>query len=469
MEYLTIPDYKEWTPGLYLVDAGCNAGKSTFVIKELYPFAKEQHKRILMFSNRLALKGQQELLTQDTDIMLMTYQKLEFNQRQQGIEVISTYQPEDLMPLVEQFDYLVLDEAHYLFQDASFNLATETIVKMVDHYRDSKIVLMLSATPQLLQEYYGAKIDKTYTVERDYSHIKKLYAYSDREAVYKIINDVPKDEKIIFFGDSKKRLKNLHIMYEDSSYLEGQNKETNPVFRQIVTNERFDCRILFTTKVLDNGINLKDNSIKHIIIDLSDLTEFIQCLGRRRILNTDEGITVYFYSGIDSISGRYGDLKKAMRVAEEYYTVKDYNFESFSNKYRFVPNMPKFFDNTMHIVYPAYFKARYDFRFYRSIIKKETSMIDEVEKLLKIPCLLYEKVSKDYRLTQYLESNIGKKFFKPDREVLIEVFDLKKDGHLLKSRKMLNQYLKEYGFKYHINDGKEKRKAYWVIEKSSLM
>lgn len=131
--------------------------------------------------------------------------------------------------------------------------------------------------------------------------------------------------------------------------------------------------------------------------------------------------------------------------------------------------MPKFFDNSMHIVYPAYFKSRHDFRFYRSIVKKEISMIDEVEKLLKIPCLLYEKVSKDYRLTQYLESNIGKKFFKPDREVLIEVFDLKKDGHLLKSRKMLNQYLKEYGFKYHINDGKEKRKAYWVIEKSSLM
>lgn len=151
MNYLSIPDYKEWTPGLYLVDAGCNAGKSTFVIKELYPFVREQHKRILMFSNRLALKGQQEILTQGTDIMLMTYQKLEFNQYQQKIEIISTYQHEDLMPFVEQFDYLVLDEAHYLFQDASFNLATETIIEMVERYRDSKIVLMLSATPQLLK------------------------------------------------------------------------------------------------------------------------------------------------------------------------------------------------------------------------------------------------------------------------------------------------------------------------------
>ena len=130
-----------------------------------------------MFSNRLALKGQQEILTQGTDIMLMTYQKLEFNQYQQKIEIVSTYQHEDLMPFVEQFDYLVLDEAHYLFQDASFNLATETIIEMVERYRDSKIVLMLSATPQLLKKYFDMQIKKTYVVERDYSYIKKLYAY----------------------------------------------------------------------------------------------------------------------------------------------------------------------------------------------------------------------------------------------------------------------------------------------------
>ena len=227
MNYLSIPDYKEWTPGLYLVDAGCNAGKSTFVIKELYPFAREQHKRILMFSNRLALKGQQEILTQGTDIMLMTYQKLEFNQYQQKIEIISTYQHEDLMPFVEQFDYLVLDEAHYLFQDASFNLATETIIEMVERYRDSKIVLMLSATPQLLKKYFDTQIKKTYVVERDYSYIKKLYAYDDREAVFKIINDIPKNEKIVFFGDKKERLQELQRQFEDISSLKRRSMMQN--------------------------------------------------------------------------------------------------------------------------------------------------------------------------------------------------------------------------------------------------
>lgn len=467
MKYLTIPDYKEWTPGLYLIDAGCNAGKSTFVIKELYPFAKEQHKRILMFSNRLALKGQQEILTQGTDIVLLTYQKLEYNQYQQGIEIISTYQHEDLMNLVEEFDYLVLDEAHYLFQDASFNLATETIVKMVDRYRDSKIVLMLSATPQLLQEYYGSRIDKTYQVKRDYSYIQKLYAYTTRDSVYKIINDVPKDEKIIFFGDKKERLQQLQCQFENSVYLSGDNKKSEPVFEQIVKQECFNCRILFTTKVLDNGVNLKDKAVKHIIIDLSDLIEFIQCLGRRRVWDINDSVTVYFYAGIDSISGKYGELKKAMVIAEKYYTMKDHCFDVFVNEYRLVPDLPRFFDNTLHIVYPAYFKARYDFRFYRDVVKKKTSMVEEVENLLDLSSLSYEKVTKDYKLTQYLESNIGKRVFKNDRKRMIDVFNLTKDGHVLKSRNVLNQYLKDYGFGYRINEGTEKRKIYWVIERAA--
>lgn len=39
------------------------------------------------------------------------------------------------------------------------------------------------------------------------------------------------------------------------------------MFKQIVQTERFECRMLFTTKVLDNGVNLKDKAIKHIFIE----------------------------------------------------------------------------------------------------------------------------------------------------------------------------------------------------------
>lgn len=73
------------------------------------------------------------------------------------------------------------------------------------------------------------------------------------------------------FGNNKDRLQELNHRYLNSEYLSGDNKAISPVFRQIVEQESFDCRILFTTKVLDNGVNLKDRAIKHIIIEQADI------------------------------------------------------------------------------------------------------------------------------------------------------------------------------------------------------
>lgn len=44
--YLEVPNFQNWTEGLYLVDAPCGSGKSYFVFHTLYPFAKENNKKI---------------------------------------------------------------------------------------------------------------------------------------------------------------------------------------------------------------------------------------------------------------------------------------------------------------------------------------------------------------------------------------------------------------------------------------
>lgn len=108
--------------------------------------------------------------------------------------------------------------------------------------------------------------------------------------------------------------------YPDSEYLHSGNKQTCPAFRQITQSERFDCRFLFTTKVLDNGVNLKDKSIKHIIIEMPDIIEFIQCLGRKRICDAQDTIKLYFLFDFGSIAARYGVLKKDLQIANEYFT-----------------------------------------------------------------------------------------------------------------------------------------------------
>lgn len=82
--YLEVPNFQNWTEGLYLVDAPCGTGKSYFVFHTLYPFAKENNKKLIVFSNRNALKRQQELQAEGTDIELITYQKLEYNQYLNG-------------------------------------------------------------------------------------------------------------------------------------------------------------------------------------------------------------------------------------------------------------------------------------------------------------------------------------------------------------------------------------------------
>lgn len=109
---------------------------------------------MLVFSNRLALKAQQEHQAFGTDIACMTYQKMEYNVYLNGLWTLQNSVP-DLMQMVEQeFDYIILDEAHYLFQDAAFNRRTLTIFRMIEQFRKSKVIIMLSATADLLKEYF---------------------------------------------------------------------------------------------------------------------------------------------------------------------------------------------------------------------------------------------------------------------------------------------------------------------------
>ena len=222
---------------------------------------------MLVFSNRLALKAQQEHQAFGTDIACMTYQKMEYNVYLNGLWTVQNSVP-DLMQMVEQeFDYIILDEAHYLFQDAAFNRRTSTIFKMIERFRKSKVIIMLSATADLLKEYFSSKITVTYTADADYSYIESVSYYNRKDTLLKILDKIPASEKVVVFGDNKERLQELNRRYSDSAYLSSDNKETSPVFNEIVQNERFECRMLFTTKVLDNGVNLKDKAIKHIIVE----------------------------------------------------------------------------------------------------------------------------------------------------------------------------------------------------------
>ena len=80
------------------------------------------------------------------------------------------------------------------------------------------------------------------------------------------------------------------------------NKE---VSQEIIANEKFEAKILATTTVLDNGINLNDDKLKNIVIDFYDPVTIVQTLGRKRIHNYDK-INLYL-----RVPTRYDILRKA--------------------------------------------------------------------------------------------------------------------------------------------------------------
>jgi superfamily II DNA or RNA helicase len=466
---IEIEDYKQWESGLYLISAGTGQGKSWWVTNELYEYACEQGKHIIMLTNRVILREQMEKDLQGKDIAVMSYQKQEFNHM--ACELPHLFgNPENLMDFLERFDYLVLDEAHYIFQDARFNYNTETIFEIVKKFSLKKVVIMLSATPELLiKECNRQDIPlSVYNFGADYSYVKKMYAYSKKETVREIIGNIPQDEKIMFFGSNKKRLEELREYYlsvgEQVAYVCADNRARNAVVAQIIENQKFDCRILFSTQVLDNGINIRDRQVKHIIIEMYDLVDFIQCLGRKRAIDNTDTITLYFLDYSHRLTGICNSLKKDLDIYDVDY--KQMPKEEFDIKYR-TRKLPAFFDNLSNPIWPAVVKAKDDYEYMNTIVTGERSFCGYIsEKLGKNICW-YEAETKEAGLTTFLKQHMGIALYKKERNNIISAINIKRNGRTLKSPSMLNSFLQDSDIPYVIEvhrDVSKKRPVYWTIE-----
>ena len=83
---------------------------------------------------------------------------------------------------------------------------------------------------------------------------------------------------------------------------------------------------------------------------------------------------------------------------------------------------------------------------------------------MKLPIIPYERVSKDYKLNYYLSQNVGRKYFKDDKNELIEKINLRQDRHIKSSFKLLYQCLMESNVDFTLKSGIDNRKVYWTIE-----
>ena len=343
------------------ISAQTGKGKNYFIEKTLIPYVRELNCRekteykILIFSNRLALKQQIEKHIDGNDDLdngeggiypygkyadVMTYQSL-----MQKVEYLKRVH--------SKYVYVICDEAHFFTSDALFNPHTKKILETIVRLFQSAVRVYMSATPYECLEYiikcedeererlnikkhgldqskykYGKMV--FYHFERDYGYLDTKTYSSISELYDEIVESVVrrKEKWLIFIDDKEKCVKEKDklgklIKDKESSLVEDKKSKKKdekdveadkdnkaekkvekvyvvdaeskeePIYQEIVKNERLnkDTYVLISTSVLDNGVNL--TGIKNIVVSHMEKTKCLQVVGRARGSNGDERKTLY--------------------------------------------------------------------------------------------------------------------------------------------------------------------------------
>ena len=430
-----VPYWRYWKA--ILIDAPPGRGKTSFVYEVLIPLAIKMNRNVLLVANRNALSLQMKL-----DVMELIGSPLRDRLTDLGIRetdifgsvgIVSYHslprflndpENEDWLDNVE---YVVADECHYFTSDSSFNDLTEWHLKLITkHFKRAIRVYMTGTSWDVLRPIADAemaiKYDKErackvhldreiirYHWEQDHSHVD-LRFFRDLEEIKQLILGNP-NEKYMIFVDSRDSGRALAdaLGKNRATYLDAESKGTKEMTK-LLKEQTFDRQVLVTTKVLDCGINLWDNRLRHIVTVTDDRVSMLQMLGRKR-RKPGERVNLYVCDmDLKLIAKRYRDGQELLAALREYqegdtevhHQMTRSCWRSEDRKYRI------YFRITDWSIVPnevAFWALRRKDYFYRKLLEGHTTFRDEVCKWLgktqepeKIP---------DDELNAFCEAHLG--------------------------------------------------------------
>ncbi|QNU67475.1 DEAD/DEAH box helicase family protein [Ruminiclostridium herbifermentans] len=496
-DIIPLSEVEKWnTEDIVLINAGTGQGKTTFVKDILIEYCKENNKSILFLVNRIALKKQTKKDIEKKEKNYIANVRLTSYQAITRLLLKNKNNP-DKAKAIAHFDYIVCDETHWFFSDALFNNTTDLMWNWLINNSNS-IKILMTATALLPKKYIKEVVKKKvkeYKLTTDYNKfIKTLYFYKNDKTIEKILFNLPKDERALYFCGADKAYTLSKLLPDAKFYCSENNKlykhADEDTFKSIIEKMNFECQILCTTSVLDNGVNFQDTSIKHIIIDYFDLDEIQQMIGRKRlnINNIDDTFTLYIKNltnqGLNRIRNTNNYLLKQADYLEENGEIE------FTNKYfkKSVNNIIDTFTGEDNQIHRKVNKMMYT---------KIQNLIEIIQKMLKrkkdgykqavITRLKYDKKNvfdldtelDGSILQEYLNSLIGIKLFKEEQKKLKDflttnddLFNPAKTDHKSLGLNSINGYFMDNGLAYAVESNIENsrkseyyKKTYWIISK----
>lgn len=312
-------DYKKWKEGdIVKIQSQTGSGKTYFITETLIPWlSKDETMLILVNRSNLKLQMKKDL----ADKFNLEYKNTEELNDMYKFENIYIFSYQSLSKKLEDevytnekvslnFDYIVCDEIHMILADAWTGNTTCLWDYLIRQEHPFSIRIFISATMKELNETINKCFEKNqedcwgemegkkheYETGIDYSYIDPYY-FDKKETIIKhIIQDTSDDKWLIFvtnkdLGYEFEDILNRHNIKSEFIHSGKKSKEIT----NIIEYSKFNCKVLISTSCLDNGINLKDDKVKHIVIFSYDLMTFMQELGRVRFNNLDNVPIIKLY------------------------------------------------------------------------------------------------------------------------------------------------------------------------------
>jgi hypothetical protein len=353
-------------PGFSLVASPTGTGKSTFIIEELikpmfktkqYGFGDCSKYHSFASANSLLLSNRTAVRIKTAEDVIQLYKQIEAYDSK-SVDV-SSYQKvsttKDTIMAIDEADVIICDESHYFISDA-WNLTTVLIMAKLTEVAKTKPVILFTATPQLILEHFKFRSIKPnpfldYRKELGWEH--RMNFICSNKPLKEILKDIPKDEKwLVFVEDVKARgmIANLceelkeegydveyyHSMWiqpRDGIFRGLKDEEMQGKIGLLVQDKRFATQGALANKAIDNGIDLKDKDLKHIILlNQFDHIQIQQMVGRKRfdVDDEDDRLTVWFTTESKGIlSKTLTKLNDSIDICIKYNNYHDEMFDMF--------------------------------------------------------------------------------------------------------------------------------------------
>ena len=536
-DLITDEEIAKWDEkDLITINAGTGVGKTYFIKNKLYEFAiKNGTPNILVLQHRVANKNQTQIDVEDKLITVMTYQYLNAN-----INKID----------LDDYYYIVCDECQFFTDDATFNRNTDAALHHILSSKSIKIFMTATGTNALptIKEvmynnfYYDSIYE--YIIPHSYDYVKNVTYYKSykktepehylqRECA--IINDVlQKGEKIIIFMNDKEKCIALFKKYKDKAmfncsmtndfYTSGsvgkgtKTKRENILkkdYSKFVNSEHLNyllenCKlpdevsILITTTCMDAGVNILDTSVKTIIFNnVFETSAFIQCLGRRRMVNSEDYIRDIYIRPISNngIRMREYKMKDIFDIANEFleynteYKIDEYirnhnnNSDNFAPLIKIVPksesetrlkiNVMLWSKNYFaqdELIKMKEYNCQWNYCvFINNLLQRENPYKYAIMDLQKYGEtreydaneIKGKKVVLSEDVINELDTFATQKttFNTEQRQIIINLLQVKVNGELVKGLKRINRYLEQNEVPYKLTNRIRNKHSYWSVVK----